>query len=164
METGFLGGPPTFSLVGSVTMAIIRLAEGSELARVRAVLLDYGEVLCFLPTPDAIARMARIFRIDPASFMPIYTQSRGPYDRGDLLPEDYWPAFADDPLARESSFRRSENSNSIEHAVRHGNARKTAFPLAEALRSSDLFRRCATDQARAGDLRGLPESAECAGL
>ena len=75
-------------------MAIIRLAEGSELARVRAVLLDYGEVLCFLPTPDAIARMARIFRIDPASFMPIYTQSRGPYDRGDLLPEDYWHAFA----------------------------------------------------------------------
>jgi len=94
METGFLGGPPAFSLVGSVTMAIIRLAEGSELVRVRAVLLDYGEVLCFLPTPDAIARMARIFRIDPASFMPIYTQSRGPYDRGDLLPEDYWHAFA----------------------------------------------------------------------
>jgi putative hydrolase of the HAD superfamily len=94
METGFLGGPPAFSLVGSVTMAIIRLAEGSELARVRAVLLDYGEVLCFLPAPDAIARMARIFRIDPASFMPIYTQSRGPYDRGDLLPEDYWHAFA----------------------------------------------------------------------
>ena len=61
---------------------------------VRAVILDYGEVLCFLPIPEAIARMARIFRIDPASFMPIYTESRGPYDRGDLLAEKYWHAFA----------------------------------------------------------------------
>jgi putative hydrolase of the HAD superfamily len=61
---------------------------------VRAVILDYGEVVCFLPTPEAIARMARIFRIDPGSFMPIYTESRGPYDRGDLLAEEYWHAFA----------------------------------------------------------------------
>ena len=61
---------------------------------IRAVMLDYGEVLCFLPTPDAIARMARIFRIDPGAFLPIYTQSRGPYDRGDLSPEEYWRAFA----------------------------------------------------------------------
>jgi putative hydrolase of the HAD superfamily len=58
------------------------------------VILDYGEVLCFLPTPEAIARMARIFRINPAVFMPIYTESRGPYDRGDILAEDYWHAFA----------------------------------------------------------------------
>jgi len=61
---------------------------------IRAVMLDYGEVLCFLPTPDAIARMARIFRIDPGAFLSIYTQSRGPYDRGDLSPEEYWHAFA----------------------------------------------------------------------
>ena len=61
---------------------------------VQAVILDYGEVLCFLPTPEAIARMARIFHIDPKSFMPIYTESRGPYDRGDLLAEEYWHAFA----------------------------------------------------------------------
>ena len=75
-------------------MALTRPAESSDLARVRAVLLDYGEVLCFLPTADAIARMARIFRIDPGAFLPIYTQSRGPYDRGDLSPEEYWHAFA----------------------------------------------------------------------
>src|ERR1700745_1359576 len=61
---------------------------------IRAVMLDYGEVLCVLPTPAAIARMARIFRIDPGAFLPIYTQSRGPYDRGDLLPEEYWHTFA----------------------------------------------------------------------
>jgi putative hydrolase of the HAD superfamily len=87
-------GPPASSPPGSVTMAPTRPAESSELAKVQAVLLDYGEVLCFLPTADAIARMARIFRINPAAFMPIYTASRGPYDRGDLLPEEYWHAFA----------------------------------------------------------------------
>jgi putative hydrolase of the HAD superfamily len=63
-------------------------------ATIRAVILDYGEVLCFLPTSDALARMARIFRIDPDAFMGIYTESRGPYDRGDLLAEEYWHAFA----------------------------------------------------------------------
>lgn len=75
-------------------MTPTKSAEAGASPQIRAVILDYGEVLCFLPTPDAIARMARIFRIDPHSFMPIYTQSRGPYDRGDLLPEEYWHAFA----------------------------------------------------------------------
>lgn len=71
-------------------MALMMSAEAGVSPKVRAVILDYGEVLCFLPTPDAIVRMARIFRIDPQSFLPIYTASRGPYDRGDLLPEEYW--------------------------------------------------------------------------
>lgn len=75
-------------------MGLMRSAEARVSPKVRAVILDYGEVLCFLPTPDAIARMARIFRIDPQSFLPIYTASRGPYDRGDLLPEEYWHTFA----------------------------------------------------------------------
>ena len=75
-------------------MAFTISVEASVSPTVRAVILDYGEVLCFLPTPEAIARMARVFRIDPGSFLPIYTQSRAPYDRGDLLPEEYWHAFA----------------------------------------------------------------------
>jgi putative hydrolase of the HAD superfamily len=75
-------------------MALMMSAEAGASPKLRAVILDYGEVLCFLPTPNAIARMARIFRINPQSFLPIYTASRGPYDRGDLLPEEYWHAFA----------------------------------------------------------------------
>jgi putative hydrolase of the HAD superfamily len=75
-------------------MAFTISVEASVSPTVRAVILDYGEVLCFLPTLDGIARMARIFHIDPQSFLPIYTQSRAPYDRGDLLPEEYWHAFA----------------------------------------------------------------------
>ena len=57
-------------------------------------MLDYGEVLSFVPSPDAIERMARVFHIDPGEFLPIYIQGRGPYDRGDLLPEEYWREFA----------------------------------------------------------------------
>jgi putative hydrolase of the HAD superfamily len=72
----------------------IPISETAVFPKIRAVILDYGEVLCFLPTPDAIERMARIFHIDPQSFLPIYTASRGPYDRGDLLPSEYWHAFA----------------------------------------------------------------------
>jgi hypothetical protein len=70
------------------------MSEAAVSPTIRAVMLDYGKVLCFLPTPDDIARMARIFRIDPGAFLPIYIHSRGPYDRGDLLPEEYWHTFA----------------------------------------------------------------------
>jgi putative hydrolase of the HAD superfamily len=77
-----------------VTITLTMSAKAGVSPTVQAVILDYGEVLCLLPTPDAIARMARIFHIDPQSFLPIYTESRAPYDRGDLLPEEYWHAFA----------------------------------------------------------------------
>ena len=62
--------------------------------KIRAVIFDYGEVLCHIVTPEAIARMATIFRIDPKKFLPIYQQTRGPYDRGDVEPVDYWHKFA----------------------------------------------------------------------
>jgi len=75
-------------------VALTTPAKQSVSGTIRAVILDYGEVLCFLPTREAIARMAQIFRIDPGSFMDIYTESRGPYDRGDIHPEEYWRAFA----------------------------------------------------------------------
>jgi len=65
------------------------ISEAAVSPTIRAVMLDYGEVLCFLPTADDIARMAQIFGIDPGAFLPIYLHSRGPYDRGDLLPEEY---------------------------------------------------------------------------
>jgi hypothetical protein len=57
------------------------ISEAAVSPTIRAVMLDYGEVLCFLPTADDIARMAQIFGIDPGAFLPIYLHSRGPYDR-----------------------------------------------------------------------------------
>jgi len=61
---------------------------------IRAVILDYGEVLCHLPTAENIEFLARTFRIDPQSFLPIYLKTRAPYDRGDVLPGAYWEKFA----------------------------------------------------------------------
>jgi len=61
---------------------------------IRTVVLDYGEVLCFPPTPEEIARMARVFQLDPARFWEIYHTSRAAYDRADFTAVDYWRHFA----------------------------------------------------------------------
>lgn len=61
---------------------------------IRAVILDYGEVLCHTPSTDAIARLAVMFQMDPRTFLPHYLQTRAAYDRGDWRPEEYWQRFA----------------------------------------------------------------------
>jgi putative hydrolase of the HAD superfamily len=61
---------------------------------IRAVILDYGEVLCHTPSTDTIARLAAIFQMDPRTFLPNYLQTRASYDRGDVLYSEYWQNFA----------------------------------------------------------------------
>ena len=62
---------------------------------IRAVILDFGEVLCHLPSAENIERLASIFQMDPRAFLPTYLETRAPYDRGDLLPSEYWIKFAE---------------------------------------------------------------------
>src|SRR5271163_3094886 len=62
---------------------------------IRAVILDFGEVLCHVPSAEAIERLASMFRMDPLTFLSIYLETRAPYDRGDLLPSEYWQKFAE---------------------------------------------------------------------
>lgn len=66
----------------------------------RGLILDYGEVLCFKPTPEQIERMAAIFGITAGHFMKLYERNRREYDRGDLSAERYWFSFADEPRLR----------------------------------------------------------------
>ena len=61
---------------------------------ISGVILDYGEVLCWRPSTEALAEMAGIFGIDEDTFLPIYRSSRNPYDRGDFNGHDYWIEFA----------------------------------------------------------------------
>jgi putative hydrolase of the HAD superfamily len=75
-------------------MAIETQSSAKSAPPIRAVILDFGEVLCHLPTPEAVAPLAAMFQMDSQSFFPIYLESRGPYDRGDLLPGEYWEKFA----------------------------------------------------------------------
>jgi len=69
-------------------------ARGSE---IRAIVLDYGEVLCLRPTEKQICRMADVFGIGIPQFETLYEKNRRAYDRGDLTPDRYWFAFADEP-------------------------------------------------------------------
>jgi len=62
---------------------------------IRALILDFGEVLCHLPSAENIERLAFIFQMDPRTFLPNYLETRAPYDRGDLLPGEYWQKFAE---------------------------------------------------------------------
>ena len=62
---------------------------------IRAVILDFGEVLCHLPSAETIERLALLFQMDPRTFLPIYLETRAPYDRGDLLAGEYWQKFAE---------------------------------------------------------------------
>src|SRR3989449_2880569 len=62
--------------------------------QIGAVVLDYGEVLCSRPCPDALAGMAGMFGIDAEKFLAIYRSSRNPYDRGDLTADAYWAELA----------------------------------------------------------------------
>jgi putative hydrolase of the HAD superfamily len=64
------------------------------LTEIRAVILDYGEVLCHTPSTATIERLAAMFQMDPRTFLPNYLQTRVPYDRGDLLSSEYWQQFA----------------------------------------------------------------------
>jgi hypothetical protein len=50
-------------------------------SQIKAVILDYGEVLCYPPTPEEWARMARLF-IEPVPFRKLWDRNRLLYDRG----------------------------------------------------------------------------------
>jgi putative hydrolase of the HAD superfamily len=70
--------------------------NSNGLMHIRAVIFDYGEVLCHPPTPEAIGRLASVFQVSPKDFPELYMRNRGPYDRGDLTAEAYWMKLAHD--------------------------------------------------------------------
>src|SRR5271170_2813397 len=61
---------------------------------IRAVILDYGEVLARRPTAEEFERMAKMFNVSGEAFYKLWEASRGPYDRGDQTAEEYWSKFA----------------------------------------------------------------------
>jgi putative hydrolase of the HAD superfamily len=63
---------------------------------IRAVIFDYGEVLCYPPTAEEIERMASIFEVSPEVFREFYDRSRLSYDRGDFTAASYWSRFAEE--------------------------------------------------------------------
>jgi putative hydrolase of the HAD superfamily len=69
-------------------------SDGS--ANIKAVILDYGQVLARCPTAQEFGRMAKVFHVSFESFYELWEASRGPYDCGDLTAEEYWLKLAEE--------------------------------------------------------------------
>lgn len=57
---------------------------------IRAVILDYGDVISQPPDPTTMAAMARMFALPAERFRHLYGALRHDYDRGDLNARGYW--------------------------------------------------------------------------
>ena len=64
--------------------------------KIKAVILDYGEVLSYPPTAEEWGRMASLFNLDPGVFRQLWGRNRLVYDRGDISYESYWSKLAED--------------------------------------------------------------------
>jgi putative hydrolase of the HAD superfamily len=60
---------------------------------IRAVVVDYGEVLSKPPDPETFAEMARFVGLEQERFTDTYWELRPPYDRGELDGPAYWSAL-----------------------------------------------------------------------
>jgi len=70
------------------------MKPGNGSTKIRAVILDYGQVLAGSPTKEEFGRLAGMFNVSFDSFYRLWEESRGPYDRGDFTPEEYWLKLA----------------------------------------------------------------------
>jgi putative hydrolase of the HAD superfamily len=62
--------------------------------RIRAVIFDFGGVLCFHPNEPRWRRAAETAGLPVAAFMPAFWANRIRYDAGLCQPADYWQAVA----------------------------------------------------------------------
>jgi len=67
-----------------------------KLPNLKAVIFDYGNVLCLPPTRADIEGSARILGVPPDRFRVLWSRHRDRYDRGDLSRELYWKQVAED--------------------------------------------------------------------
>jgi len=72
--------------------------------KIRAVILDYGLVLCQPPRQEHIDRMATAFGVDHQTFWRLYEQNRGPLDKGELTPAAFWKSLARDAGTKVDAF------------------------------------------------------------
>jgi putative hydrolase of the HAD superfamily len=75
---------------------------------IRALLVDYGEVLCSAPDPAAFEGMARAAGVELELFGDAYWRLRPSYDRGELDGPAYWRLLAEDTGAEIDARRTAE--------------------------------------------------------
>ena len=64
------------------------------LSKIRAVILDYGNVISLPADPEVIRRMAELFGVTEERFRHIYGSFRHDYDRGTYSAAEYWKHIA----------------------------------------------------------------------
>ena len=70
--------------------------EAATLSNTKAVIFDYGEVLCHAPSADEIEAIAKMFALSREQFRVLWTRNRDQFDRGDISSDVYWRMFAED--------------------------------------------------------------------
>lgn len=70
--------------------------EAGTLSNTKAVIFDYGEVLCRAPSAEEIETIAKMFDLSREQFRVLWTRNRDQFDRGDISSEVYWRKFAED--------------------------------------------------------------------
>src|SRR5580704_1958212 len=79
-------------------------SDQQQSKEIRAVILDYGLVLCQPPREEHIDKMATAFGVDHPTFWRLYEQNRGPLDKGDLIPAAFWKSLARDAGTKVDAF------------------------------------------------------------
>lgn len=77
-----------------MTVFAQRNDQSNSAPLIRAVILDYGDVISQTPDSAAIAAMARVFGLAEARFRHLYGVMRPAYDRGDVDGSQYWRGIA----------------------------------------------------------------------
>ena len=62
---------------------------------VKAVILDYGQVVSLAPDPEEMASLAAVLAVPRDVFCNLYPRDRAPYDQGTVTPDEYWFRFAE---------------------------------------------------------------------
>jgi len=78
--------------------------ESSPRKDIRAVIVDYDQVLCQPPREEQVDRMAAAFGLDRSTFWRLYEQNRAPLDKGELTPAAYWKSLARDAGKKVDAF------------------------------------------------------------
>jgi putative hydrolase of the HAD superfamily len=79
-----------------------------EVSPIKAVILDYGEVLSLPPSPEKMTSMAAVLGVRSDLFRTLYPTDRAPYDRGDFTAAVYWSSFADEAHVKLDSAQIEE--------------------------------------------------------
>ncbi|HWB95244.1 MAG TPA: HAD family phosphatase [Bryobacteraceae bacterium] len=80
------------------------------MTELKAVIFDYGNVLCHSQQPEDLEALSGAFSLSQARFDELYWLKRLPYDKSEMTPREYWDDFchmAGIPVLDEGTFRQA---------------------------------------------------------